>query len=271
MYRAASIRTYSFPETSARFFRIEMTRAAAQPGVVMSQALTQPAAQYVVSEFIVHTGARVNHWEEKAGFNFLYDYESTRTLPVPASFAIARGNIVDLTGRMAKDGSLAWDVPPGRWTILRMGYSLTGAKNRPAPAAGLGYEVDKFSRKYVEGYYHAYIDRIAGELGPLFGKSVRYVTMDSWEAETQNWTDEMLSEFRRRRGYDPTPYLPALAGRVVESAEVSDRFLWDFRRTLGDLLADNHYGTMAELLRQRGIGLYAEASGSRWTSWRTPS
>jgi hypothetical protein len=261
MYRAGTIRTYAFPETAARFFRLEMTRAAAQPGGVMSQDRTQPAPQYTISEFVVHTGARVNRWQEKAGFSFLYDYESTRTPPVPASAAIAREDIVDLTGRMGRDGSLAWDVPPGRWTILRLGYSLTGAKNRPAPEAGLGYEVDKFSRKHVEAYYHAYIDRIAREVGPLFGKSLRYVTMDSWEAENQNWTDEMIAEFRQRRGYDPTPYLPVLAGRVVGSAEVSDRFLWDFRRTLADLLADNHYGTMAELLRRRGIGVYAEASG----------
>ena len=261
MYRAGTVRTYSIPETKARFFRLEMTRAAAQPGGVMSQDRTQPAAQYAVSEFVVHTGARVNHWQEKAGFSFLYDYESTPTPPSPAATAIARGGVVDLTGKMDRDGNLNWEVPPGKWTILRMGYSLTGAKNRPAPEAGLGFEVDKFSRKYVEGYYHAYVDRIAREIGPLFGRSLRYVTMDSWEAENQNWTDEMIAEFHRRRGYDPTPYLPVLAGRVVDSADVSDRFLWDFRRTIADLLADNHYGTMAELLRQRGIGLYAEASG----------
>jgi len=85
--------------------------------------------------------------------------------------------------------------------------------------------------------------------------------MDSWEAGAQNWTDEMINEFRARRGYDPTPYLPAMAGRVVESAEVSDRFLWDFRRTLDDLFAENTYGTMAELARQRGLGIYGEAAG----------
>jgi hypothetical protein len=42
---------------------------------------------------------------------------------------------------------------------------------------------------------------------------------------------------------------------------VSDRFLWDFRRTLDDLFAENTYGTMAELARQRGVGIYGEAAG----------
>ena len=126
---------------------------------------------------------------------------------------------------------------------------------------GLGYEVDKLSRKHVEAYFHGYIDPIEKALGPLLGKSLRYVVMDSWEAGMQNWTDDMIGEFRKRRGYDPTPYLPVLAGRVVESADVSDRFLWDFRRTLADLLADYHFGTMAELLHQQGMGTYAEAAG----------
>jgi hypothetical protein len=261
MYRAATIRTYAFPATTARFFRLEMTRAAATPAGVMSQELTAAAPQYALAEFVVHTGARVSHWQEKAGFNFLYEYESTRTPAVPAASAISPDDLVDLSSKMAKDGSLDWDVPAGRWTILRMGYSLTGAKNRPAPPTGSGYEVDKLSRKDVESYFHGYIDPIAKEVGPLFGKSLRYVTMDSWEAENQNWTEEMISEFHRRRGYDPTPYLPVLAGRVVGSAELSDRFLWDFRRNLADMFADNHYGTMAELLRQKGLGIYAEASG----------
>ena len=122
-------------------------------------------------------------------------------------------------------------------------------------------EVDKLSRKHTESYLGGYTDPLAQALGPLYGKSLRYVLLDSWEAGMQNWTDEMISEFRRRRGYDPTPYLPALTGRVVTSAEVSDRFLWDFRRTLADMFADNHYRVATEFLRQRGIGTYGEAAG----------
>jgi hypothetical protein len=197
---------------------------------------------------------RVHRWEEKAGFSFLFEYESVPTFALPDAAAIRRSEIIDLTSKMDRNGRLRWDVPPGQWTILRMGYSLTGAKNRPATAAGLGYEVDKLSVKYVESYYHGYFDPIANALGPLFGKSLQYVLMDSWEAGMQNWTDEILSEFQKRRGYDPTGYLPVLTGRVVESAEVSDCFLWDFRRTLADMYADYHYGALIELLAKRGVG-----------------
>ena len=261
IYRGGVVRTFAFPQTTARFFRIELTGAPFTPATVMSQVPSQPAPQYVLTEAVLHSGARVNRWEEKAGFSFLFEYESVPTPMVPAAAAIRHADVVDLTGKMGKDGTLSWEVPSGKWTILRLGYSLTGAKNRPAPPSGLGFEADKLSRKHVEEYFHGYFDPLAQALGPLVGQSLQYMMMDSWEAGMQNWTEDMASEFRKRRGYDPTPFLPALAGRVVESADVSDRFLWDFRRTLADLFAENHWGTMAEMLRQHGMGLYSEASG----------
>jgi hypothetical protein len=261
LYRQGRVRTFAFPEIRARVFRIEMTGAPLNPAATMSQAPPQPAAQYVLAEAIVHVGARVHRAEEKAGFSFLFEYESVPTPDVTADAAIRRADVVDLTSRMAADGSLDWAVPPGRWTILRLGHSLTGAKNRPAMPTGLGYEADKLSRTHMEAYLRGYLDPIAASLGPLFGKALSHVLIDSWEAGTQNWTDEMLREFQARRGYDARPYLPALLGRVVESASVSDRFLWDFRRTLADMWADHHYGSLHELLKQRGLGTYSEASG----------
>jgi hypothetical protein len=260
-YRPSGVRTYAVPETSARFYRLELTGAPPTPAGVMSQAPPQPAREFAITEFVPQTGARVHRWEEKAGFNFLFEYESAPTPAVPAAAAIPRADVLDLTSRMKPDGTLDWDVPAGRWTILRMGRSLTGAKNRPAVPAALGYEVDKLSRAHVEQYLRDYMGPIAQALGPLWGKSVRHVLLDSWEAGIQNWTDSMVAQFRARRGYDPTPYLPALAGRVVESAEVSDRFLWDFRRTLVDMFAENHYGTATEFLHKQGIQTYSEASG----------
>ena len=260
-YRPSGVRTYAFPVTTARIVRLELTGAAPTPAQVMSQAETAPAKEYAITELMPHTGGRVHRWEEKAGFNFLFEYESSPTPALDASAVIPRGDVVDVTSHLRADGTLDWNVPAGRWTILRFGYSLTGAKNRPAVPAALGYEVDKLSRAHVEQYLRDYTGPIARALGPLWGTSVHHVLLDSWEAGIQNWTDSMLVEFRARRGYDPTPYLPALAGRVVESAEVSDRFLWDFRRTLVDMFAENHYGTATRFLHAQGIRTYSEASG----------
>jgi hypothetical protein len=90
-------------------------------------------------------------------------------------------------------------------------------------------------------------------------RGLRYVITDSWEAGVANWTDRMFAEFAKRRGYDMHPWLPVLAGRVVESAEKSDRFLWDFRKTLADLVAENHYDQLTDILHARGMGRYTES------------
>jgi hypothetical protein len=269
-YHGASIRTFAFPAVTAKFFRIEFDRQGLSPAEVIHGAATKPApgppgaanAPYGVSEAIFYSDARVNRWEDKGAFGSLMDvYDVVPTPAAPAAAEISRGDIVDVTSKMDKEGTLHWDVPEGHWTILRMGYSLTGAKNRPSVPAGSGYEVDKLSSKYVKQYFAGYMDPMKAHLGDLVGSTVQYMTMDSWEAGMQNWTDDMIPEFQKRRGYDPTPYLPVLAGRVVENADVSDRFLWDFRRTLADLYAGDFYGTMDDELHKLGMKAYSEASG----------
>src|SRR5207344_357098 len=98
---------------------------------------------------------------------------------------------------------------------------------------------------------------------PLIGKQgLQNMLTDSYEAGIANWTDDILEQFAKRRGYDPRPWLPALAGRVVLNSAASDRFLWDFRKTLGDLIADAHYGYLSSLLREKGMGRYGESHES---------
>jgi len=261
-YHGASIRTFAFPAVTAKFFRIELNGAGLTPVAVIHGAPVVPAASFILTEAILYSDARVNRWEDKGAFGSLMDvYDVVPTPTAPATAEISGNDVINLTGKMDKDGTLHWAVPPGKWTVLRMGYSLTGAKNRPSVPAGSGYEVDKLSAKYVQKYFDGYIDPLQQHLGDLLGSTTHYMTMDSWEAGMQNWTDEMIAEFQRRRGYDPTPYLPILAGRVVGSAEVSDRFLWDFRRTLADMFAEEFYGTMDTELHKKGMEAYSEASG----------
>lgn len=262
LYRQGRIRTFAIPETSARIWRIEMTGAPLDPALTMSQGPPRKVDSYSLGTFRPHGGARVHRFEEKAGSSqFLFEYETVPTPEVPAETTVSVERIIDLTESMADDGRLKWDVPEGSWVVQRMGYVPTGARNRPATGPGSGLEADKLSREHMEAYFHGYLDPVADVLGPLFGGSLEFLVMDSWEAGMQNWTDHMVEEFIDRRGYDPTPYLPAMAGYVVHSADVSDRFLWDFRRTLADMWAEHHYGTMTRLLEERGMGSYAEAAG----------
>jgi hypothetical protein len=180
---------------------------------------------------------------------------------LPAGSAVDSARIVDLTSRLAADGRLTWDVPPGRWTILRFGRTATGANTRPAPIPGLGLECDKFDKAALDAQYDAFVGALLREIGPRRTDGRAGWTMlhiDSWEMGSQNWTAAFRDEFRRRRGYDPLLYLPAIAGRVVDSAEISERFLWDLRQTAQELILENHALYLKELGKRDGFGLSIE-------------
>jgi hypothetical protein len=261
-YHGAPVRTFAFPAVTGRFFRIELDGAGLLPAAVVHGGQAIPAAQYTITEAIFHSDAQVNRWEDKGAFGSLMDrYDVVPTPGVDSGSEIAERDVIDVTSKLNVDGTLHWNAPAGDWTILRFGYALTGAKNRPATSAGSGYEVDKLSADAVRSYFHGYMDPIREKLGPDAAAALQYMTMDSWEAGMQNWTPAMIEEFEKRRGYDPTLFMPVLAGRVVGSAETSDRFLWDFRRTLADMFATEFYGTMDQELDKVGMKAYAEASG----------
>ena len=96
-------------------------------------------------------------------------------------------------------------------------------------------------------------------LGVIDAEQGAYMLTDGIPVGPQNWTDHILDEFQKRRGYDLRPWLPAMTGVVIKSTEDTDRFLWDFRRTISQLLAENHYGEIAEDLHAHGLKYYGEA------------
>ena len=166
--------------------------------------------------------------------------------------------IVDLTDKLDSQGQLAWDVPRGKWTILRFGHTSTGANTRPAPEPGLGLECDKLDKAALKAHFDDFIGRIMSDIGPLTGKSLVSLHIDSWEMGPQNWTAKFPAEFQRRRGYNLRRYLPVMTGLVVENLDVSERFLWDLRQTVLELIAENHAGYLAELAHRHGMGLSIE-------------
>jgi hypothetical protein len=219
------------------------------------------AGGYPVSELVLHAGAVVHRFEEKAGFATVPNYYAVDTPTSEPALEVAKKDVIDLTAKMRLDGTLDWTPPAGRWRVLRIGYSLTGRKNGPAPVEASGFEVDKLSAPRVRDYMTTYLASYEKMLGPsLFGaRGVTSTLSDSIEAGAQNWTDDILAQFSRRRGYEPTPFLPVLAGYVVESAEASDKFLWDFRTTIAELVAEMHYAVVTESAHAHGLKTYGEA------------
>ncbi len=188
-------------------------------------------------------------------------------LPAPAEFpslqpdqCIRTDAVIDLTTNLLADGRLGWDVPPGRWTIMRFGRTLTGQTTRPAPKPGLGFETDKFAASALDAHFAAFAGKLISQLGPR-QNSARGLTMlhfDSWEMGSQNWSENFRPEFQKRRGYDPLKYLPAYNGLVVGTPEITERFLWDVRQTAGDLVIENQARRLRQLAHQHNLRLSIE-------------
>ncbi len=81
---------------------------------------------------------------------------------------------------------------------------------RPAIGAE-GFVLDHYDRNAIENHLHAVGDRMM----QAFGNWPPYaVFSDSLEDYGSNWTGDFMEQFRTRRGYDLTPYLPALIGDI---------------------------------------------------------
>ncbi|MDR0559459.1 MAG: glycosyl hydrolase [Prevotellaceae bacterium] len=176
-----------------------------------------------------------------------------------AGAAIDRSKIIDLTDKLDASGRLQWDVPEGQWTIMRFGMRNNGVVSRPAPDPGLGFECDKFDTTHLNAHFDAYLGTLfrktakTGEVEKRGGWTMLHI--DSWEMSSQNWSDNFRSEFTKRRGYDPLKCLPVYSGRVVESVEVSERFLWDVRQTAMELVVENYAAQFRKLGERYGLTL----------------
>jgi hypothetical protein len=245
-------RTVTFPSVTARDFRV----------CFPSRAGTTPnSSTHQITELTLNPEARVNDGEQRAGFATVRDYDALTMPAATADSIVPSAKVLDITNRMAVDGTLTWTPPPGSWVVLRMGYSLTGHENGPAPAEATGLEVDKLDAQAVHAYLEHYLKLYQDTVGEanMGANGVAGVQSDSTETGVQNWTGNVLVEFKARRGYDPHPWLPALTGVIIESSEKTTKFLWDFRRTLAELLAQNHYGQIASTLHRKHMFYAAEA------------
>lgn len=252
--------TVSFAPVAAREFRLSINPVA---GTAPPRAGLQNLR---LSEFRLSTAPRIDQFEVKAGFDIARDYYATPAGSGPDAAGIDPAKIIDLTDKMGADGMLNWTPPVGRWRVLRMGYSLLGVSNHPAAPEATGLEVDKYDAPAVRAYMGTYLDMYRDAAGPglLGARGINAMLTDSIEVGASNWTPKILEQFQRLRGYDPQPWLPALTGVVVGSRTRSDGFLYDFRRTLADLMSSEHYGQVARAAHEAGLKVYGEShEGSR--------
>ncbi|MBN2507416.1 MAG: glycoside hydrolase [Verrucomicrobia bacterium] len=210
----------------------------------------------------------IQHWEQKAMHRALH-FSAPDTTPLlvdvpaePGEEDTGAAGVTNLTAGLDAAGVLRWEAPAGAWQVLRFGCTIGDHARVSTSSDGWkGYALDVLDAGAFERYWNAVVEPLLADAGPLAGKTLRYLHTDSWEVEAVNWTPTLREEFQRRRGYDLFPFLPVLAGRIVESRRVSNRFLHDFRKTLGDLAIDHHYRLFKNGARRHGLEIHPESGG----------
>jgi hypothetical protein len=181
-------------------------------------------------------------------------------LPASSNDVWTKGATQALDTKMVK-GVRTWDIPAGDWTVMQFGYMLS-AKHISLPSSDqLGWEIDPMSSRALEDHFRKTAGLLIQDAGEHAGKTFKYTHIDSWEIGQPTWTQEFVTEFKKHRGYDPLPYLPALADKTVENTDVTKRFMYDFRRVVADLVQKNYYGRLTELSHQHNMGTHSEAGG----------
>lgn len=208
----------------------------------------------------LHNGPRLAGWPGKT--NYTHGISAGETPPLEKELIIDSASVIDITRYMDDAGNLTWKAPQaGNWTILRIGHTTTGEEPAAHPDSAKGLEVDKLRKEALDLHFDQFLDKVIKRLKPFIGSSFKGIMADSWEAGKQSWAQNLPEEFAKRRNYAIIQWMPTLTGRIVDSAEESERFLWDVRKTHADLLSENFYGHMHQRCREAGLGFYGEPYG----------
>ncbi|RYX80607.1 hypothetical protein EON83_27855 [bacterium] len=240
----------AFPATTGRFFRIVFSNGGE------------------LSEIALSGAARVDDYARKKlgkmfqGSQPPFDYYTwpKQAEPENDSFAVPTNAVQNISSKLVGD-KLTWDVPAGDWLIQRLAMSPTGVHNVPAPPDATGLEVDKMSREHLRSHFDAFIGQLLKRMPAADRKAFKHVVVDSYETGSENWTDGFATDFKARYGYDATPFLPVLSGRIVGNADQSNRFLWDLRRYVADRVAFDYVGGLRDLSREHGLKAWLENYG----------
>ncbi len=249
--------THQINPVTSRYYRFVYDPEGSEPGAEdIDDAKWKPALKILGIE--LSGESKIHQFEGKSGVIWRIS-KRTNEEQLPASMCIDKNKLKDITANLQPDGSLKWDVPAGKWVILRMGHTSNGHKNYVG-GDGMGLECDKLNPEVVKIQFDKWFGEAFRQIGAdLAGKVLKRFHVDSWECGSQNWSPVFMDEFQRRRGYEILPYLPVMAGIPIKNADFSERVLSDIRQTISELMVDNFYTTMAEKAHEKGCQLSSES------------
>ncbi|HXK59978.1 MAG TPA: glycosyl hydrolase [Acidobacteriota bacterium] len=171
------------------------------------------------------------------------------------------GDLVDLTALVDRTGRLRWTPPDGTWTLLRFVCMNTGERLKvPSPASD-GWATDHLNADATRAHMEYVISRLRTVFPDLASSGLVNLYLASYEVRGPVWSPTFTEEFERRRGYDMTRFLPVIFGARIGDEETAERFLFDYRKTLGEVLVDAYYRAAREVAHRAGLGIKSEAGG----------
>lgn len=199
-----------------------------------------------------------------------YAYGSWSSAGPPPAIISDPSEVVNLTGKLSGDGVLDWAVPAGQWDILRFVCANTGERLKvPSPHSD-GLATDHLSREATRTFVEYLTSRLKAKLGDLGSTALKQLYLPSYEPEPEIWTPDFDVQFRKYKGYDIAPFLPALSGYIVKDKETTRRFLYDYRKALGELMIDAYYREASRAAQEAGLGVEAEAGGPGTPLYQIP-
>lgn len=248
----------SLPETKSTEFRLFLDIPANQHGSSKETSVTL-SSERVVERYPEQSLAKM--FQRPLPFWDTYMWPKLDWHQSVPEGAISPNKVVDLAPFTSSDGILRWKVPKGDWIVSILEMKPTGTVNSPATPEATGPEIDKMNKQHVAAHFHAFMGEILGRIPADDRKSLKIAVQDSYETGGQNWTDDMHERFKKVYGYDPTPYLPVLSGKVIGNEDISNRFLWDLRRLIADRIAYDYVGGLTEICHQHGLTTWLENYG----------
>ncbi|WPU92059.1 glycosyl hydrolase [Mucilaginibacter sabulilitoris] len=244
----------ALPASTSKKFRIIFTKTSLNSGIAELKLSATP----VVEDYIEKSLAKM--WQTPFPYWDAYQWAAQPVVD-DNKYVIDPAKVLDISSYLTTDGTLNWTVPAGDWIIERCGMTPTKVHNGPASAEGTGLETDKMSKEHIKAHFNAFLGEIIKRIPAEDRKTWKVTVEDSYETGGQNWSDDFISKFQKNYGYDPTPYIPALQGKVVGSADKCDRFLWDLRRFIADNVAYEYVAGLREISHQNGLTTWLENYG----------
>ncbi|MFV8341299.1 glycosyl hydrolase [Flavobacterium sp. XS2P39] len=248
--------THAIKPVTATFFRLVYDPSGTEPGAEDLDA-AKWKQNLKVSRITLSNQSLIDNFEGKSGAIWRLSPQTTRA-QIPDENCVSKAEMINISKFMDAEGTLSWNAPKGKWKIVRMGHTSTGHMNATG-GAGKGLEVDKFNPETIRFQLDHWFGEAIRTAGPeLAAKVIKILHIDSWECGSQNWSSVFQAEFIKRRGYDIVAYLPVMAGIPIESAETTEKVLYDLRKTIAELIGDNFFGTVAEEAKKAGVKFSSE-------------